>query len=246
MRRVALLDLPDTASASALIAAVQALATTKGVRYAQALAPWLSYPGPAGAPVTVPFSGVQAALIARGDAGSGNPNQAAAGALGLHRGTLGLSQEYDDATRKSLNEQGVTLAKTKYGSIRTYGGRTAAGPADTNWIPFGNSRVLMALAHEADAVAENYVFRQIDGGRRLFAALETDLNGVCLRYHGLGALYGDTAEEAFNVDTGPQVNTVQTISAQEIHAVIRARVSPFGEWVAIDIVKVPIQQALAA
>ena len=246
MRRVALLDLPDSASAATLVAGVQALALVKGVRYAQALAPWLSYPGPSGAPVTVPFSGVQAALIARADAATGNPNQTAAGSNGMHRGTLGLSQVYDDATRKSLNEQGVTLAKEKYGAIRTYGGRTAAGPADTNWLPFGNARVLMALAHEADAVAENYVFRQIDGGRRLFAALETDLNGVCLRYFNLGALFGDSAEEAFTVDTGAQVNTIASISAQEVHAVIRARVSPFGEWVAIDVVKVPIQQALAA
>ena len=90
------------------------------------------------------------------------------------------------------------------------------------------------------------MFRQIDGGRRLFAALETDLNGVCLGYFNLGALYGTSAEEAFNVDTGEQVNTPATIAAQEIHAVIRLRVSPFGEWVAIDVMKVPVQQALAA
>jgi len=245
-RRVALVDLPDTASGATLATAVQALGTTKGVRFAQALAPWLSYPGPAGAPVVVPSSGVQAALIARQDAVTGNPNEAAAGAGGIHRGTLGISQAYSDADRKTLNEQGVTLAKEKYGSIRTYGGRTAAGPADTNWLPFGNSRVLMAIAHEADAVAELYVFKQIDGGRRVFAALESDLNGVCLRYFNLGALFGNSAEEAFNVDTGPQVNTLATIQAQEIHAVIRVKASPFGEWVALDIVKVPIQQALAA
>jgi hypothetical protein len=130
--------------------------------------------------------------------------------------------------------------------VRTYGGRTAAGPADTNWVPFGGSRVLMAIAHEADAVAENYVFRQIDGGRRLFAHLEADLTGVCLRYFNLGALYGASAEDAFAVDTGPQVNTLATIAAQEVHAVVRVKVSPFGEWVPIDVVKVPIQQALAA
>ena len=194
----------------------------------------------------MPPSGVQAALIARSDAVTGNPNEAAAGANGIHRGTLGFSQVYSDADRKSLNEQGVTLAKEKYGSVRTYGGRTAAGPADTNWLPFGNARVLMAVAHEADAIAENYVFKQIDGGRRLFAALESDLVGICLRYFNLGALFGATAEEAFNVDTGEQVNTLQTIAALEVHAVIRLKASPFGEWVAIDIVKVPIQQALAA
>ena len=243
---MALVDLPDTATPATLVASVQGLATTKGVRYAQALAPWLSYPGPAGAPVTVPFSGVQAALIARQDALSGNPNQTAAGAAGIHRMTLGLSQEYSDDTRESLNEQGVTLAKVKYGSVRTYGGRSAAGPADTNWLPFGNSRVLMALAHEADAVAENYVFKQIDGGRRIFASLEGDLNGVCLRYFNVGALFGASPEEAFDVDTGEQVNTPATMAAQEIHAVIRAKVSPFGEWVRLDIVKVPIEQALAA
>jgi Phage tail sheath protein subtilisin-like domain len=245
-RRVALLDLPDTADPPALVAAVQALATVKGVRYASALAPWLSYPGPAGAPVTIPYSGVQAALIARADATTGNPNQVAAGTNGIHRGTLGLSHEFADDDRQAMNEQGVTLAKEKYGSYRTYGGRTAAGPADTNWLPFGNSRVIMAIAHEADAVAENYVFKQIDGGRRIFAALEADLGGICLRYFNLGALFGASAEEAFNVDTGEQVNTIDTIKAQEIHAVIRLKASPFGEWVAIDIVKVPVQQALAA
>ena len=246
MRRVALVDLPDSASPETLVTAVQALADTEGVRYAQGLAPWLEYPGPAGAVVTVPPSGVQAALIARVDAVTGNPNEAAAGANGIHRGTIGISQAFDDVTRKGLNEQGVTLSKDKYGSIRTYGGRTAAGPADTNWLPFGNARVLMAIAHEADAAAENYVFKQIDGGRRVFAALENDLNGVCLRYFNLGALFGASPEEAFSIDTGEQVNTIATITAQEIHAVIRLKVSPFGEWVALDIVKVPIQQALAA
>ena len=82
-RRVALVDLPDTADPAALVDAVQALADTPGVRYAQTLAPWLSYPGPAGAPVTIPYSGVQAALLARTDAVTGNPNEAAAGANGV-------------------------------------------------------------------------------------------------------------------------------------------------------------------
>jgi hypothetical protein len=53
-----------------------------------------------------------------------------------------------------------------------------------------------------------------------------------LRYFNLGALYGASAEEAFAVDTGPQVNTLATIAAQEVHAVVRVKVSPFGEWVA--------------
>jgi phage tail sheath protein FI len=246
-RRVVLLDLTDTPDDTTLAAQIEALSDDTRSRYAMALAPWISYPAEAaGAQVTVPFSGIQAALIARADAASGNPNQPAAGANGVHRLSLGLSQEYADDVREALNNLGVSLAKVKYNSVRTYGYRTAAGPADTNWLWFGNSRVVMAIAHECDAVAENYVLRQIDGRRQIFAALETDLRGVLLRYFNLGALYGENPQDAFAVDTGPAVNTIDTIKAGEIHAVVRVKCSPAAEWVQIDIVKVPIEQALAA
>jgi hypothetical protein len=104
----------------------------------------------------------------------------------------------------------------------------------------------MAIAAEADAVAENYLLRQIDGRRVVFAQLESDLRGVCLDYFNLGALYGESPEEAFSVNTGPSVNTLATIQNGEIRAVIRLKTSPAGEWVRIDVVKVPIEAALAA
>ncbi len=73
--------------------------------------------------------------------------------------------------REQLNELGVTLAQARQGTIRTYGSRTVAGADEPNWTWFGGSRVVMAIAHEADAVAEEYVHRQIDGQRRIFAQL---------------------------------------------------------------------------
>jgi hypothetical protein len=54
---------------------------------------------------------VQAALIARADATTGNPNQAAAGANGVTAARSGSPRPTTDADRESLNEQGVTLAK---------------------------------------------------------------------------------------------------------------------------------------
>lgn len=245
-QRVALLDLPDSADPLVLGAAVQALYGTDGVRFSAAFAPWAQYPGPAGSTVTVPYSALEAALIAVTDKATGNPNQPAAGSNGVSRYATGLSQAFSDTDREALNDAGVAMAKVVYGDVRTYGYRTAAGPADTNWLWFGNSRVVMAVAHEANAAAENYVLRQIDGRRQLFAALETDLRGVCLRYFTAGALYGETPEEAFAVDTGEQVNTTDTIKRGEVHAVIRLKVSPAAEWVVVQIVKVPVERQLAA
>jgi hypothetical protein len=130
--------------------------------------------------------------------------------------------------------------------VRTYGYRTAAGPDDTNWLWFGNSRVIMAIAHESDALAENYVLRQIDGRGQLFAALETDLRGMLLAYYNAGALFGETPQDAFDVDTSSAVNTIETIAAGEVHATIRVKCSPAAEWVRIDVVKVPVERALVA
>lgn len=247
MRRCALLDLPDSSDPTVLGASVAVLqAPVAGVRFCAAFAPWAEYPGSVSpAIVTIPYSGIQAGLIARADA-AGNPNDPAAGVNGISRYAVGLSQAFTDDQREALNEAGVCMAKDVRGQIETYGYRTAAGPDDTLWLWFGNSRVIMAIAYQCDAIAENYVLRQIDGRRQLFAKLETQLRGVLLTYYNAGALYGETPAEAFSVDTGETVNTIETIAAGEIHAVIRVRCSPAGEWVVIEIVKVPVERALAA
>jgi phage tail sheath protein FI len=104
----------------------------------------------------------------------------------------------------------------------------------------------MAIAFDGDAAMENYVFQQIDGKGHLFAAVEADLAGICLRYYNLGALYGENPEDAFQIDTGAAVNTIDTIRNGEIHAVVRLKTSPPAEWVQIEIVKVPVEVQLAA
>lgn len=243
-KRCALLDLPDSPDPLVLASTVTALEDTDGVRFSAAFAPWALYPGPAGAQIIVPYSAIEAALIAQADRATGNPNAPAAGVNGVSRYALGLAQEFTDDEREQLNDAGVCMAKLVYGDVRTYGYRTAAGPADVNWMWFGNSRVIMAISHEAGATAENYVLAQIDGRRQIFARLEADLRGICLRYYGAGALYGDDPTAAFSVDTGEQVNTIDTIKRGEIHAVIRLRTSPAAEWVVIQIVKVPVERTL--
>lgn len=245
-RRNALVDLPDSSDPTVLAAAATALRGVDGVRFAAAFAPWAIYPSQTPpATVQIPYSGIQAGLIARSDAATNNPNVPAAGANGISRMAVALTQTYTDDVREALNEAGVIVAIVKYGDVRTYGWRTAAGPSDVNWLWFGGSREVNALAHEADAIAENYVLQQIDGQGALFAKLHNNLKGMCLEHYVRGALYGATPDEAFRVDTSAAVNTVDTIKNGEVHATIWAKTSPAAEWVQISIVKVPIDRTLA-
>jgi uncharacterized protein len=244
-KRIALLDLPDSSDPLVLGAASARLRGAAGSRFAAAFAPWAEYPGPAApSTVLVPYSGVQAGLLARLDS-LGNPAQAAAGVNGVSRSALGLSQTFTDDDREALNENGVTTVKEVYGDVRTYGGRTVVDPdADQLWLWLGGSRTVMAISFQAGAIAENYVLRAIDGRGQLFAALEGDLRGMLLGYYNVGALYGSTPQDAFYVDTGPTVNTPATINAGEVHATIYVKTSPSAEYVRIDIVKVPIEHTL--
>jgi len=243
-RRPALLDLDDT-DAPTLAADASALEAYSGSKFACALAPRIIYPGPAsGTTMLVPYSAVQAGIIARADATTGNPNEAAAGSNGESLAALGLAVDFDNDTREMLNDLGVTLPKMmRSGVMRTYGTRTVAGPDQPNWLWFPGSRTILAMAHEFDTAAEEFVHRQIDGQRRLFTRLEVALGGICLDYFNMGALYGDQPEDAFSVDT-TSVNTTATIANGEVHAIVRVRVSPPGEWVVIEIQKTPLAQAV--
>jgi hypothetical protein len=42
------------------------------------------------------------------------------------------------------------------------------------------------------------------------------------------------------------VNTIDTASRGEIHAVVKVKPSPAAEWVVIEVVKVPVAQPIAA
>jgi Bacteriophage tail sheath protein len=244
-KRPVLLDLSDR-DETTIAADVRALQGFSGARFAAAFAPRLIYPGPApGTTILVPYSAVQAGIIARSDRTTGNPNESAAGTNGESLQARGLAREFTDDVREELNEQGVTFARmTRANRVRTYGSRTVAGPEEPNWTWFPGARTVLALAHECDNVTEEFVHRQIDAKRRLFTRLEVALGGVCLRYFDMGALYGETPEEAFFVSAGPEVNTQETIDAGEVHGIVRIHTAPPGEWVTIEIQKTPLAQAV--
>lgn len=243
--RVGLLDAPDTAVVATLTALASADQALLNAKYGQLLAPWAVIPGNVpGTTRIVPYSAIQAGLNARNDA-TLSPNVAAAGDRGISRFAIGLTQAWTDAQRETLNDGAVTIAIEKFGRLGTYGLRSVADPDTTPlWVQFPGARLIMAIKAKSEAVAEHYLFEQIDGRGLVFSKFASDLEGVLLPYYTAGSLFGATPSEAFIVDTGPQVNTEESIAAGEIRAAIGVRTSPGAELVYIQIARQAVDQPL--
>ena len=243
--RVALLDGTDTATAQTLVTEALDVRATGNGKFAALFAPWATIPGlSAGTFRTVPYSAVQAGLIARSDGATSNPNIAVAGENAIGRFVTGLTQTYSDEDRETLNDAGVTVAVLKFGQVRTYGTRSVANPvSEDNWIQFQNSRLATFIAAQADRTAESYLFDQIDGRGLKLAEFAGDLQGILLPLYQAGALFGATPEEAFVVDVD-SVNTVESIADGELNAAIAVKMSPAAERVVIEISKVRTEEAI--
>lgn len=245
--RVALLDAIDTATVGTITAQASAITADKNGRSAALFAPWATIPGIApGTTRTVPYSAVQAGLTARSDGATKNPNVAVAGENGVCRYVTGLTQPaWDDGDRETLNDTGVNVAVEKYGTIRTYGNRTLANPVtEANWTQLSNARLAMFISSAGRAIAESYLFAQIDGRGIKLAEFAGDLQGILIPLYQMGALYGATPEEAFSVDTGESVNTEQSLAEGVLSAAISVRMSPAAERVEILITKVAASEAI--
>jgi hypothetical protein len=245
--RVALLT-PTDGDAASLIAAAQALNADANARYGALFAPQAVCPGVAGGTTrTIPYAAIEAGIIARNDA-TMSPNIPAAGDLGQSVFALDLTMTYSDLDYQDLNDAGVDMARVVYGGVRTYGYRTVVDPTgpDAVWQWFGWARLNMAITAQAEAIGEHYVFSQLDGRGKTIASFGSDLRAMLVPMYEAGSLYGDTADDAFDVNVGSAVNTPTTIANGELHAVIQVRMSPGAEWVVIEIVKVATTEAIAA
>lgn len=247
--RIALLDAPDTASSDSLMATALAMRTNTalpsgGQGYGAPFAPWVIVPGITRSTTrTVPPSALVAGLMARNDA-TQSPNEPAAGRNGQARWAIGLSRPaYSEDAYTSLNEAGVNMLRMVYGTVRLYGYRTLAGPSD-QWRDLNHARLRMAIVAGAQSIAESFLFAMLDGRGRKVAEFGGALDGFLRGFWTAGALHGDSELDAYLVDVGPSVNTPETLAANELHAVVGVRMSPFAEFVSIVVTKVSITSAL--
>ena len=244
--RYALLDGALSANVQSLQSAAALLRGSVQDRYGMLWGPWAVIPGVApGTTRMVPWSAVQAGLIARNDL-AGNPNQAAAGPWGQTQWVIGLAQAFTTADMQAALYSGVCTARSVYGTIEAYAFRSLSDPAGPNqaWVQANHGRLAMAIVAEGEATGEAFVFSQIDGRGLDIAAFGGALAGDLIRFYNAGALYGDDPTEAFVVNVGSSVNTIAKLADGILSAVVSVRMSPHAELVQITIVKTPITVSL--
>jgi hypothetical protein len=253
--RVAYLDAPNTGTAATIqsqVTTFQAAVTDSS--YAAIFAPWVVIPGVVNtnasaltSPVfnrTVAPSAYAAACAAANDANA-DANNAAAGLAFASNYITGVTQTYVQSDLANLNAAGVCIIRqVPTGQFVLWGFRSAAfNPA---WTYLNNVRMRMQIVFQAGNLAENFVFQEIDPQGKLFGRLNGALAGLMLGYYQRGSLYGATAGQSFSVNTGPAVNTANTIAAGAIIADIACKLSPAAETVTLNITKYNLTTAIPA
>jgi hypothetical protein len=255
--RVALLDATDGNTAIQAISEVTTAALPQAIQgYSGIWAGNLLIPGiVSGTSRIIPPSPVVAALCARAD-NQGNPNVAAAGTGFPLQYVSGINTAYggpltgDIAT---LNGNGVNVFSVQLGILQNFGFVSAYGTAASDAIFFqlSHARLRMAIVDRSKVVAQPFQFGEVDGEGHTLAAFTGALQGMLLGFYQTGALYGNTATQAFTVNAGPTVNTPASLLNGNLVAILAVRMSPFAQLVTITINAVPIttnlvQTAVAA
>lgn len=242
--RVVIADVPNVTNPAATLISLADGVSDNANGYGGLFGPWVVVPGPTGvAGVTarqVPASPVIAALCARVDE-TGNPNQAAAGRSWPLQYVTDFTQTYTDADLVDMLDAGVNTMAEVYGVLENYGFQTTVEQQDDN--PFWQlncSRMRMAIVAQAQAIGENYMFKPIDGRGLLANALGGSLDAMLLGYYGLNGLYGETPQEAFAVEVGASVNSVNTIAQGELRAVASVVLTLHAKAIQIELVTVPL------
>lgn len=237
--RVAFMDSPDTPT----IATVTASVAANRSRFAAMFWPFVRVRGlTPGTYRTVPPSVIAAGIAGRLISEGRSPNVAAAGALGISRTALSLTQDntvITDANHQTLNAAGCNVIRSVYNGqqIRILGWRTTVSEAaDPKWVNLGNARLTRAIQAAANLVGDRFLFREIDGQGILIAEFGGAMAGeVLMPYFQFGSLYGATPDEAFRVDTS--ANTDTTAQNRQLLANLIVVESEFAEQIDIPISK---------
>lgn len=243
--RVALFDVGNGDSVAAMTT-LGGLIPSANESYGAMFGPWVNVPAPAGviggSVRTVPISAVIAALCQRVDS-DGNPNRAAAGRdYPFQYVTSMAGPDISDAQREALLNAGVNTAGLIYGVLENYGFQTGVTQSEeTSFWQFNVSRARMWLTAHCQALGEGFMFKPIDGRGLLAGALKRAIMGKALELYNVDGLFGATPEEAFAVEVGAHVNTVNTVAQGELRAVGEFVFSLHAKAIVIDLVSVPVK-----
>lgn len=157
--------------------------------------PWIEVADPlqaAGTRIAVPPSGHLAGIYARSDTQRGVHKAPANEGI---MGALGVRYRVSKILQGSLNPDGVNVIRPFNGVIKVWGARTMA--TDPEWTYVSTRRLFNFLRESIDEGTQWVVFEP--NSPDLWAKIRRNINAFLLNVWSSGALFGNTAEEAFFV-----------------------------------------------
>lgn len=231
--RIGIFNGADGASAATLNTLAQALIDATSARFSSLEADTILIPGVApGTTREVRASVIAAALMARSDIATGNPNLAAAGnhtplAAGQVNYAVGIKAERLEPEQQTLATQQVNCFRTVNNRVRKYGDW---GLADLgllpHWWDLSGSRTTMAIRAREQAVAEEMLFGQVDAEGAFLDRYKGALAGELAALQRLGAIYGTAQSPGYSVNVSQSVNPLSKVKQGIVTADILFRVSP--------------------
>jgi hypothetical protein len=226
----------SVAAAGAAARTLRAAANTEflGFEY-----PWIQVPDGAGGTRTISPEGWKAGLAAR----LNKTYQAPAGAQGISQWAVGVEKVLTSEEIDILDADAVNTIRQVNGTIRAYGWRSLSlNEADYRYLTARD--LLNELSYRCRAALERFPHRTIDSKGHLFDEVTNELDAVVAPIAADGGLYAGPNDPGWKVDTGPSVNTPQSIARGEVRAELAVRISPVGGLVRLIIRKVALTAEL--
>lgn len=249
-RRLALLAPAVGTAVVAAGAAARALRPGAGAEFAGFFYPWIEVPSGTGGSRTISPEGYIAGVRARAHRSEG-PHRAPAGDIATANWVVGTERDLTRAEVDTLSDDSVNAIRIFGSDLRLYGWRSLSVDA-VNYRLLTARDVLNFLATACEERLERFVLRTIDGRGHLFNEVEAEMVEILEPLRLAGGLYertnleGQLVDLGYAVDTGPGVNTPESLAANELRVNIGVRVSPSAELVRLVLTKVAFRAELGA
>lgn len=198
-------------------------------KYGALYTPWIHVFDPrTGGRNIIPPSGAVAGMYARTDKARG-VHKAPAGIVdGKLRTAMDVVAEYTDADQAKLNPKGINVIRKMKGiGIAAWGARTTS--SDPEWRYLNIRRLFLFLEESIEEATKWVVFEPND--KSLWKSIERNVTAFLKLQWVIGALVGNTQDEAFYVKCNEETNPQESIDLGRVITEIGVAPSKPAEFV---------------
>ena len=200
---------------------------SEAASYAAIYFPWIRVFDPVTSTIiSVPPSGHLAGIYARNDATRGvHKAPANEGVLGA----IGLDRRVSTAQQDGLNPEGINVIREFNGAIRVWGARTRADEAHSDFRYISTRRFFNFLRESIDEGTQFVVFEP--NTPALWARIIRSVGDFLLGQWRIGALFGETPQQAFFVKCDADTNPPDVREAGQVVTEIGVAIVKPAEFV---------------